>query len=116
MTFFFNVCVIVSGVSTNSCPWDGSCTTCQNQCQEYSKRCPTDISVTIDVDKKESPIYNKIGKHIVIYLLLISNVTWMRAVGRGTCGNIDVAMVAVACRENYCFPFSSFIMKYINQS
>lgn len=52
--------VHTSGVSNNPCPWDGSCTTCHTQCQEYNKKCPTDISVTIDTDKKESPVYNKI--------------------------------------------------------
>ncbi|KAK4290390.1 hypothetical protein Pmani_036699, partial [Petrolisthes manimaculis] len=52
---------VTTGVENSQCPWDGVCTTCQHHFQEYNNRtCPTDVSVTIDVDKKESPIYNKI--------------------------------------------------------
>lgn len=71
------IVLLLSGVSNNPCPWDGSCTTCHTQCQEYNKKCPTDISVTIDADKKESPIYNKIGNKAFL-ILRIRNLSALR--------------------------------------
>lgn len=51
---------VTSGVDNSQYPWNSECTTCHQQCQHLRQKCPTDVSVTIDIDKKESPIYNKI--------------------------------------------------------
>ncbi|XP_045612633.1 uncharacterized protein E23 [Procambarus clarkii] len=49
-----------TGIDTNHCSWNNECSACQQQSQHYQQKCSTEVSVTIDIDKKESPIYNKI--------------------------------------------------------
>ncbi|XP_064092394.1 uncharacterized protein LOC135205559 [Macrobrachium nipponense] len=50
---------VSSDVETNDNLWDGDCTNFKEYTC-YHPNCPTDISVTINVSKKESPAYNKI--------------------------------------------------------
>ncbi|KAK7070934.1 hypothetical protein SK128_000156 [Halocaridina rubra] len=48
-----------SGLDNNQSVWNGDCTVCSQNCH-FQGNCPTDLSVSIDIDKKEYTVYNKI--------------------------------------------------------
>lgn len=51
---------VSSGVEPNQYLWGTDCVMCQ-QDREYQHMCPTDISVNINVEKKDSSVFNKIA-------------------------------------------------------